>query len=142
MDTLLKNTYSKFKANKPFMLEGRDSEMSLRAAKTLLKWEELENRGLVRIKAEDEEESYFDVFGREDDKEQQKATEDLIERWGCVYVSTEYFDGSSWQLADSIGMCVYENPTSPFENCYVIDLMNECIEQLEKHWQDDASGEH
>lgn len=114
----------------------------MRIAKTLEAWEPLEDAGLVRLTAEPEEESYFDVFGdpegytRLDGKrvtavEAKQALEASIERDGCWYVMSEYWNGAEWVNADSIGMCAgYANPMDPFQNCYVVDLMRAAIERV------------
>ncbi len=81
--------------------------------------------------------SYFDVFGKPDDEREYKQMCETLDRLGCYCVITEYFDGcpvcerGSWEMADSLGMCVYENPLSPYENCYVIQMMQEAIKKID-----------
>ena len=116
------------------MLVGRDAEMSLRSARIIARFKDLESRGVVRISSEEEQESYFSVYGEPDTEKERNSILDTIERLGCVYVLTEWFDGEEWNHADSIGMCIYEDPESPFENCYVADLMSSAIEQIDAHW--------
>jgi hypothetical protein len=119
------------------MLVGQDAQSSLHAAKTVLRFRELEAQGKVRIVAEPEQENYFDVYGKPDDEKEYQNLCDTIERMGCWYVHVDVFDGcpvcdrGSWETADSIGMCVYDNPCSPYENCYVIDLMAEAIKRVD-----------
>ena len=114
------------------MLVGRCAEMCLRDARTIAQFRDMEWQGLVRINSTPEQENYFDVYGRDDNEGDQKRMEETVRRLGCVCVLTEYKDESGeWQLADSIGMCVYENPESPFENCYVSQLMESAIKQAE-----------
>lgn len=55
--------YQKARKHKPFMLVGHDAQSSLRLAKTLFRFRELERLGLVRMRAEPEQESYLSVFG-------------------------------------------------------------------------------
>src|SRR5687767_13706853 len=72
-------------------------------ARTLLEWDALEADGLVRLRAEPECESYFDIFGapayvnihgRRVSAEQARAEiVEQIERDGCWWVVAEYFDG-------------------------------------------------
>lgn len=129
--------YKKFRLHSPFMLVGRNAEMALRSAKTLLRFEELEAEGKVRMKAEDEYENYFDVYGEPETENERKEIIHQIETYGCVYVCSEInnhcecCDNDEWEVADSIGMCIYKNPLSPFENCYVIDLMAAAIKHFE-----------
>lgn len=143
MQTEIVKTYKRFRKDAPFMLVGRQAELALEAAKTLTTFRTLEDQGLVRIEAIPEEESYFDVFGDNEgldrnghpiSREQARQNIiDTLERDGCWYVVTEYLspETEEWEHADSIGMCTgYNDPTSPFENCYVIQLMQEAIDKL------------
>ena len=116
---------------------------SLRNARILLEWERYENEydDFVRIIVEHEQESYFgiygepegytDLFGQYHSPEQAKQEiVNQIELNGCLCVISEVnvsddSDQPEWEPVDSIGMCVgYDDATSPFENCYVPDLMN------------------
>lgn len=124
--------YRKLRAHPTSMRVGFAASTALADACTLARFDELRLDGLVRITSEDEQESYFSVYGREDNPKYQKQLEDTLRRWGCVAVISEYKDAAGgWQMADSIGMCVYANPESPFENCYVPQLMAEAIKQAE-----------
>lgn len=50
--------------------------------------------------------------------------------WGTHIVSSQFWDGREWKTADSIGNCTgYVDPTDPFENVYVVDLMESAINQ-------------
>lgn len=129
----LTDLYAKFRVHSPFMLLGHNAEQALAAARTLLRFQELEDQGLVRMRCEPEEENYFDVYGREENERDHKRIEEAIEQLGCWWTASEYFDGHEWQVADSCGMHTgYKNPLSPFENCYVIDEMESAILQAEK----------
>ena len=130
MKTELRNEYTKMRQAKPFMLVGEDARCSLDAARTVLAFRSLELQGRVRIRAEAEEENYFDVYGEYD-----ADVARYVENWGAWWVLSEYRadpceccgEDKGWEQADSIGMCIYENPTSEYENCYVIDLMAEAV---------------
>ena len=63
MNQQLIETYRQFRQAKPFMLAGQDAKLSLHAAKTLIAFRKLESKGLVRLRAEHEMESPFDVYG-------------------------------------------------------------------------------
>ena len=100
-------------------------------ARTLIEWEKAESAGLVRLVAEPERDSMADVFGDEIAKREAQS----VERWGCWVVFSEVNAGSQstgdqWQMCDSIGMCVYQNPLDPFQNCYVIDLMASALKRI------------
>lgn len=138
MKTELVKLFAQFRAHSPFMLVGHNAAQALSAARTLLRFRELESQGLVRLRTEPEQENYFGVYGMEDNPKHQKQMEETIERLGCDWVVAEWntgeeaCDGSDeWEQADSIGMCVYEDSTDPFENCYVIELMQSAIDAVE-----------
>jgi len=159
MDKQTAQLYSKFRANSPFMLVGSNAALALSSAKTLIRFRELEEQGKVRLRAEAEQDSYFDVYGNEDgytnaqghEVSAEQARENIIEqieRDGCWWVVSEYLETETcdiedckcqfhrkpretWEQADSIGMCIYNDPTDPFENCYVIDLMDAAIKAYE-----------
>jgi hypothetical protein len=136
-DKTLVQLYAKFRAS------GENAERALRATRILAKWNEMESEGLVRISAEPEQESYFDVFGepegytdgfgrRVSADQAKKELIDILERDGCWYVKTEFLNGEEWEHADDIGMITgYKDPCSPFQNCYVPDLMSSAIEKAE-----------
>lgn len=109
---------------------GESALWALRDARTLAEWRELESEGLVRLRAEPEQENYFDVYGESDDERERQAIIDAIDRDGCWYVVAEYLEDGEWQHADSIGMCIYRDPTCPFENPYVTDLMRGAMRAL------------
>lgn len=133
MNTQIHKLYAQFRAHPPFMLVGQNAALALSSARTLARFRELESRGLVRLYAEPEMENYFDVYGREDSPKLQKQMEETLERLGCDYVVAEWRseDQGEWEHADGVGMCVYEHSTDPFENCYVIQLMQSAIDALE-----------
>jgi hypothetical protein len=137
MQKNLINKYFEFKRTGNAHIVGKSASCALSAARTAIKFESM--GGDVRIAAEAEIDGYFDVFGEPDCERERARIVDLLENWGCWYVYSEYRDPASgnWVSADGIGMCVYENPTSELENCYVIDLMDSAIDALEAarlHW--------
>jgi hypothetical protein len=135
----IRDLYAKIRRDPVSMLVGRDAEMALRAARIITRFEDLKRAGLVRISAEPQDESYFDVYGEPDTEKERKAIEESIERDGLWHVFTEYQDESGeWQTADSIGMCIYRDPCSPFENCYVVDLMDEAVTKAENAQREPA----
>ena len=91
----------------------------------------LESDGLVRLRAFPETESYFDVYGEPDDAQERQEIIDQIDRDGCWLVESEFYADGQWHHADSVGMCVYNRPLDPAENCYVEDLMRAAIDALE-----------
>lgn len=142
--------YKQCRERKPFMLVGHDAQCSLDAARTILAFREAESKGLVRMRAEPERESYWDVYGKPEGytnaqghevstEDERKETEDLLERLGCWWTVSEWFDGDEWQHADSCGMHTgYENPLDPFENCYVVQEMQAALDALAKHQDGEA----
>lgn len=137
MDTNLKRNYFRFRHQGGIV--GKDAEQALRNARTLERWNELEEQGRVRLRAEPEEEGYFDTYGEPYNAKERQAIIDQIEMNGCFRVISEYKESceacghDEWCHADSIGMCIYNDPLSPFENCYVIDLMASAIEQADQN---------
>lgn len=114
---------------------------ALQNTKTLQAFRQAESDGRVRIRYEGEQESYFDVYGEPDTEKERKAILAELERHGCWFVVTEFLAPyGEWEHADSIGMCVYSNPTDPFENCYVPDLMSSALEKLENAWEEAAAA--
>jgi hypothetical protein len=93
----------------------------------------LESNGFVRIRAEEEQESYFDVFGNPDSPEERQEIVDRLNLNGCWCVTSEFMgDDGRWHHADSIGMCTgYQNVLDPEENDYVCDLMASAVNALE-----------
>lgn len=126
----IRTIYAKLRANPVSILVGRAAEMALRQAKIIAQFRSLEARGLVRISSDDEQENYFDVYGKPDTEKEMKQMQETLNRMGCKWVYSEWFDGENWNMADSIGMCVYEDAESPFENGCVADLMEGAINQL------------
>jgi hypothetical protein len=102
-----------------------------------------EDIGAVRLIQRDEQESYFDVYGEPDGYEglngKRVSAEDerkeiirLIELNGCVYVAGQFWTGTHWETADSIGMCIYDRPLDPFDNEYVVDIMRSTLVESAK----------
>lgn len=122
-----KNYYLKFRE------VGQRAQQALRNAKILEKFRELEYLGFVRVRLEPEHESYFDIFGKPDTKEQEKYIRDFIEQYGLWYMVGEYSNNQGqWEQTDSIGMLLYENPLCPFQNDYFTDIAQSCIQETIK----------
>ncbi len=135
---------------------GYHAKHALSAARSVAEFQEMEGRGLVRLRAEQETENYFDVygepegyvnsFGRKISAEQERK--EMVAAWerdGIWCCLSEYSTdgGETWELADSVGMCDgYKDPLSPFQNCYVPDLMRAALDQLQANWTADLCGEH
>lgn len=131
----LLQTYQEFRRASPFMLVGRHAEMALHAARTLIRFRQLEATGHVRLRVEPEEESYFDAMGVPDDEREAQRMEKILNDSGCWFTCTEFrldVDKDEWEHADSCGMHVgYADPGDPFENCYVIGEMSEALDKLD-----------
>lgn len=136
-DTLVRE-YRKARTHKPFMISGQDAAASLDAARTILRFRELESLGLVRIRAEHEQGSYFDVYGEPDTQREREAVIDAIDRNGLSWVTTEVrrtcerCEDEQWEHADSAGMCIYADPCDPYDNPYVVDLMRAAIDKVDE----------
>lgn len=131
MKTELTRNYLRFRKENPFC----HADHALRMAKTITEWQEAESAGLVRLKADEERESYFSVYGEPDSEQERKAIVHSLELYGCFVVYSEVNTGSeasgdNWEMCDSVGMCVYKNPLDPFENYYVPDLMQAALRQI------------
>lgn len=133
---------NKQKAYARFRAHGHDALRAWCKTVILSRWDELEKAGLVRLASDEEQESYFDVYGTPDDEKERKSIEHYLDLWGCFCVYTEYkgVDGE-WRPADSIGMCVYEDATDPFDNEYVVDLMDAAIDfAVNEHFVADGAS--
>lgn len=130
---------------------GYPATHALIVAKALIEWEKAESAGMVRLRAEPEQESYLSSFGEPEAYvdnhgrrvSEEKAKEELIEMLdsrGCWWVVAEWFDGVKWHHADSIGMCAgYHDPLNWRENWYVPGLMRSALERVserleERNW--------
>lgn len=126
--------YRRFREPSPFMLVGRNAELAMSAARTLERWNTLENERLVKIEAEydpDPDASFYDTWEHLSERTRAELKERYYEN--CYVVSTYYRcpHCNEWVLADSISGCAgYDNPCSPFENCYVIEMMQAAIDKL------------
>jgi hypothetical protein len=93
----------------------------------------LEAQDKVRIIAEPEIESYFDVYGQCETRKDREQLDRVINDWGCWRVVSQYRADvdADWEDADSVGMCIYRNPCDPDENCHVDGLMSSAIDAME-----------
>lgn len=103
---------------------------ALHSAKTLEQWELYESAGLVRLIAEPEQESYFDVYGKPDTEKERQEIIRYLDLWGCFCIISQVWIDGKWEHADSVGMCVYARPLDPFDNTHVIDLMASALRQV------------
>jgi len=126
MDRETLSLYRRFRKSSPFMLVGHMARQALDAAKTLKRFRELESAGLVKLEVEPD----YDFDWSDLDEECRKQYGD-----DGAWTTLTYWRASEvdeWQLADCCsGHVGYDNPASPFENCYVIDEMREAIRQYE-----------
>lgn len=92
----------------------------------------------MRIVAEPEQENYFDVYGEPDDEKDRAEMETLLERYGCWVVFAQIaLPNGCWETVDSVGMNTgYADPTDPFENCYVPQMMRAALAHVPQQ------GEH
>lgn len=106
---------------------------------TVARFRELEEAGLVRLRFVPEEESYFDVYGEPDTKEERDETCRMIDLHGLYSVIGEVkrdagpecptchrSDREGWEVVDSCGM-IFGNDLEPSEGSYVLDIMSACV---------------
>lgn len=139
--------FRRFLASGGYCIPPGRAACALAKARIFEQWRDAEEAGLVRLRAEPEDESYFSVYGEPGGyrdarghwvsaEEERKAIVEQIERDGCWCVLSEVWTGERWEVADSIGMCIYSNPCDPFQNDYVPDLMSSALMRIQQ------SGEH
>jgi hypothetical protein len=139
MSNTIAEDYRKFRETSGYCVPPGKAACALRSARVLAEWRKAEKAGLVRLRAEEEQESYFDAYGKPEDEKECESIIKEIERNGCWRVISEVRTGGDcwrtgseywkhWEHADSVGMCVgYENPLDPFQNDYVIDMMRAAL---------------
>jgi hypothetical protein len=124
-----------------FRRNGEPAARALESARTVVRFRANEcgehdspdfETARVRLRMEPEQENYFDVYGRPKSEAEAKRISDLIERLGCYFLVSEYWDGEDWQHADSIGMIIEERPLDPVSSPYVVDLMGAALAELDK----------
>ena len=124
--------YRRVRHNGGAGIVGQDATGSLRIARTIVQFDALESAGLVRIECRPDDSpdlSYIDTWEHMSERELKERLWDQ----GIVGAIGQYRvdEHSGWQTADSIWGCAgYENPPSPFENCYVPDIMRQTIDAL------------
>lgn len=131
MPIKIKDVPSSLKLYRRFRSIGYRAERALSSARTVERFIAFAD-DLVRLRMDYEQESYFDVYGEPDTARERENIVRYLELWGCYSVYTEFLDeNGEWQLADSVGMCVYEHPLCPFDNEYVVDLMQSALDQMD-----------
>lgn len=139
----LRRLYERFRKDSPFMLVGENAKLAWVSAQLLAKWQALEAEGLVRIESEPDDSpdpSFYDTWEHLSERTREQLKADYCDDcWGVLTYWRESTD-AEWQDADSIwGNSGYDDPCSPFENCYVVDLMRSAIDQLETAQSDRAA---
>jgi hypothetical protein len=80
-----------------------------------------------------EPDGYVNASGKRISAEdERKEIVESIRRNGCAVVSAWFrpSEDAEWEMCDSVGMCIYCNPTDPLQNCYVTDLMRAAIDAV------------
>ncbi len=129
--SILRN-YLKFRQHSPFMLQGSNALLAMRAAHTLAEWDKLEANGRVRLETSPDEDCRKDWDCDRHCTDEHPCTAcRLFASDGAWQVVGEWrlSDDDEWESADSICGCVgYADPGSAFENCYVIDIMQATLD--------------
>lgn len=127
-----------------FRAAGYRPAEALRAVRAVTEFEPLADAELVRLRLEQEQESYFSVYGEpegytdangrkvsaEQEREELCAT---IERDGCWCLVADYRASTiePWRVCESVGMLTgYGNPCDPFQCCYVPDFMRAAVDAV------------
>lgn len=113
--------YQKTRRNSPDYPAKAAWDYARHAAKASVLFAKMEDKGLVRFRVQpDEDYNPADIGTREEEPE----TWDAYERDGAWGTVGEYWDGESWQVADSCwGHVGYKDPSDPYENAYAADIM-------------------
>lgn len=99
---------------------------ALKQARIIVRFRELEDAGLVRLRAEPDEHYNWNEF---DPKESEKWGDDGA--WGSI-VDWRVSDEDEWEEGDSCwGHVGYKDVLDPLENCYIIDHMRSAIDKVE-----------
>lgn len=106
-----------------FRRDGMRAVEAWRAAKIV---DAFAQQDRYEIRATEEQENYFDVYGVPDDAREAAQLQQTLERHGCYYVFA--FDTVTGRTIDGVGMCMgYASPTDPRCNWYVVDLMQAAL---------------
>lgn len=94
----------------------------------------------VRLRAEPEQDSYFDAFGEPEayttpngrkvsKSEARRELAEILDRDGVYVVIAEAWDAErgAWVSAGCVGMCCYPDPLDYRQNQYVPDLMESAL---------------
>jgi hypothetical protein len=132
MTTAIHELYKRFRKQSPFMLVGENARLALDSAKTLAEFRRLEASGLVKIEAEldqDPDASFYDTWPHLSERSREELKQQYYNDCWVVSTSVRCNCCEQWKEVDTICGCSgYNDPCSPFENCYVIDLMQSAIE--------------
>lgn len=111
------------------MLYGFNAKQALQAARTLASWEDSEAQGLVRLRCEidtDADVSWMDAK-QWDGMAYGSIGEYRLPECECCGLQ------SDWMVASSVwGHIGYNDVLDPFENCYIVDIMAETLDALER----------
>lgn len=135
MNRQLQRLYRRVRKAGVACIVGENAAISLNIARTILQFEALESAGLVEITLRDDPDpdlSYVDTWEHMSERSREEYKERTY-HMGIYGVIGRYRPDPDhdWHVADSIWGCVgYENAASPFENCYVPDIMAQTITAL------------
>ncbi len=115
--------------------EGWRAQEAWRAAKIAERWEALEDRGLVRMRAEEEREAYEPSGETPKQIAQELASVELYGNW---WVVAEYrvSEDDEWEHGDSIGMMA--GWKDPLDTMYTPDLREQTMNALDALFAEEA----
>jgi len=134
--TVLKH-YRRFRANPCWLIKGQNAKLALDSARTLVAFERSEAEGMVRLRAEIDDDcvSWMDDRQRKDwDGEAYGSIgEYRLPECPCCH------SRPSWVHCDSVwGHIGYKDVLDPFENPYIVDIMRSTLDALETALHDRA----
>lgn len=126
MDSKTERLYRRFRESHPVMLVGHNARLALNLARTVLRWKELEDAGLVKLEAKPDED--YDWLGEEPEMVEKYGSDGA---WGTVG-SYRLDESDPWIEEDSVwGSIGYRNVLDPHENPYIGEIMSATIAALD-----------
>lgn len=117
--------------------QGYTSTEAFRAARIAEQWSDLEDRGLVRMRAEEETEPYEASEGTPKEVAEELRLVELYGNW-CVVAEFRTSDEDRWEHGASIGMMA--GCKDPLDTEHTPDLRRECMGELDRAFAELASS--
>ena len=126
--------YRQFRKTPPFIIVGENALQALNAARVVKRWQELEANGDLAIRMlfdHDSDASFYDDWEDLSERTREQFKADYYA--DCWIVQTVVIDEFGTEtVVDSVSGCSgYDDPCSPFENCYVVGMMETAIKHID-----------